>query len=46
MDSVKRIVEPQRHLHVAQSAPRFPTHATNLAEVLDVIQWNFYSTSM
>jgi len=42
-DSVKRIVEPQRHLHVARSAPRFPTHATNLVELLDLIKYNFYT---
>ena len=42
----KRLIEPQRHLHVAQSAPRFPTHSTNLAEVLVLIKWNFYRTSI
>jgi hypothetical protein len=30
-DPVERILEPQRHLQVAQPAPRFPTHSTNLS---------------
>ncbi len=45
-DPAKHIIEPQRHLHVAQSAPRFPTHSTNLTEVLDLIKWNFYRSSI
>ena len=42
-DPVKRILEPQRHLQVAQPAPRFPTHSTNLSEVLALIKHNFYT---
>lgn len=38
----KAIIEPQCHLHVAQDAPRFNTHTTNLAEVLNLIKHNFY----
>jgi len=40
---VKRILEPQRHVQVARPAPRFPTHSTHLAELLDLIKYNFYT---
>jgi len=36
------IFEPTLHLHVIHDAPRFPTHCTNLAQVLDVIRVNFF----
>lgn len=42
-DPVKRILEPQRHLQVAQPTPRFPTLSTNLAELLALIKHNFYA---
>lgn len=42
-DPIQRILEPQRHLQVAQTAPRFPTHSTNLAELLTLIKHNFYA---
>ena len=42
-DPIKQIVEPQRHLQVSQPAPRFPTHATHLIEVLALLKHNFYS---
>lgn len=42
-DLAKAIIEPPCHLHVAQDAPRFKTHATNLAEVLGLIKHNFYA---
>lgn len=34
--------EPQRHLHVLQDAPRFPTHSTSLEEVMAIIKANFF----
>ncbi|HEY86176.1 MAG TPA: hypothetical protein G4N96_13815 [Chloroflexi bacterium] len=40
---VKRIPEPQRHLQVTRPSPRFPTHSTHLAELLDLIKYNFYT---
>ena len=45
-EPIQRVLEPQRHLHVGQSSPRFPTHSTNLEEVLGLIKHNFYSSSM
>ncbi len=42
-DPVKAIIEPQCHLHVAQEAPRFSTHTTNLGEILNLIKHNFYA---
>jgi len=42
-DPAKAIIEPQCHLHVAQDVPRFKTHTTNLAEILDLIKHNFYT---
>ena len=36
------VFEPQCHLHVCQDAPRFPTHSTCLAEVLGLIETNFF----
>lgn len=42
-DPTKQILEPQRHLQVAQPAPRFPTHSTNLTELLALIKHNFYT---
>lgn len=42
-DPAKAIIEPQCHLHVAQDVPRFKTHTTHLAEILDLIKHNFYT---
>ncbi|GEM_PF-904712 len=36
------IKEPQQHLHAVREEPRFPTHSTNLVELLDLIKCNFY----
>jgi len=36
------VFEPQRHLHVWQDAPRFPTHSTCLDEILTLIKVNFF----
>ena len=40
---IKCIIEPQRHVQVAQPAPRLPTHSTNLTELMDIIKYNFYA---
>lgn len=40
---VKRILEPRQHLQVLHPAPRFPTHSTNLRELLALIKHNFYA---
>ncbi len=42
-DPVKRILEPQQHIQVSHPAPRFPTHSTNLRELLTLIKYNFYA---